>query len=334
MLDVELFETAERHGVAPLVAERLRGSGAVSADVVARLRRDAAADLIREAELVRAVEALHAAGVPALVFKGAQLAYSCYPRPELRPRLDTDLLVRADDRERAHAVLLDLGYERTEQFTGDLVAYQANYSIRRDGQVAHVVDLHWRLANPQRFARMLTPDEAFVAAQPLPRLSAAARGLSPAHAMLVACVHPSAHHAGAARMIWSWDVHLLAHALSAYEWATFAALAVDRGVAAECAGSLAHARAWFGTPVPPSIDGLLGVASEHDVRPPQRHVSVVLSDLRHIGSWRERLQLMAQHLFPPQRYMRQVYAPASGAPLPVLYVRRMIRGARKWFART
>ena len=34
-----------------------------------------------------------------LVFKGTALAYTCYPEPSLRPRLDTDLLIRRADRE-------------------------------------------------------------------------------------------------------------------------------------------------------------------------------------------------------------------------------------------
>jgi hypothetical protein len=329
----DLLAAAEAHGVLPLVCEGLRDPKDVPAEVLARVRRDAAADVVREAELVRVVDAFAAHGVAVLIFKGAQLAYLCYPRPDLRPRLDTDLLVRPGDRERAHAVLTDLGYERSEQFTGDLVAYQATYAVRRDGEVTHVVDLHWRLANPQRFGRMLTTEEAFASAAPLARLSALARGLAPAHAMLVACVHPAAHHAGAARMIWAFDVHALSRLLTADDWETFAALASERAVAAECRVSLRRARAWYGTEWPRAIDALFD-RSTPDAEAPRRHVAVVWSDLRHLGSWRQRVQLIGQHLFPPQRYMRQVYAPASGAPLPVLYVRRMIRGARKWFSRS
>jgi hypothetical protein len=46
------------------------------------------------------------------------------------------------------------------------------------------------------------------------------------------------------------------------------------------------------------------------------------------------VRLVRQHLFPSAHYMRGVYAPASTAPLPVLYARRAWRGARRWLARS
>jgi hypothetical protein len=52
--------------------------------------------------------------------------------------------------------------------------------------------------------------------------------------------------------------------------------------------------------------------------------------MRSIG---QALKLARQHVLPPADYMREVYAPASSAPLPWLYARRVWRGARRWLAR-
>jgi hypothetical protein len=56
-------------------------------------------------------------------------------------------------------------------------------------------------------------------------------------------------------------------------------------------------------------------------------------DLQSLSSWASRWQLIKEQVFPPVQYMRDVYAPASEAPLPVLYTRRVLYGARKWLAR-
>ena len=40
---------------------------------------------------------------------------------------------------------------------------------------------------------------------------------------------------------------------------------------------------------------------------------------------------MREHLFPSSAYMRQVYAPSSRLPLPVLYALRIVRGMWGWF---
>ena len=53
-----------------------------------------------------------------------------------------------------------------------------------------------------------------------------------------------------------------------------------------------------------------------------------------VPSWSGRLRLMRQHAFPPARYMRDVYAPASLAPLWMLYLRRIVSGSRRWLSRS
>jgi hypothetical protein len=99
---------------------------------------------------------------------------------------------------------------------------------------------------------------------------------------------------------------------------------------------LAHDR--FATTVPPGLRQVDPGSAEAEKSAlyleRQRHVTRVYWDLQALPGWTERLRLVRQHLFPTERYMRTVYAPASHAPLPVLYAVRALRGARKWMART
>lgn len=335
-----LSAIAEEHGVLPLVADRLaRRSGSRSSrlDWIERsAAREVAADLMVEIELREVLGALEQQGARVLVMKGSQLAYSHYPQPHLRPRIDTDLLIATADRPVVDTVLRTSGYVSTPPVGGDLVMLQRIYAKDRPG-VRCQVDVHWRLANPAVFADVLTFDEADAEAVALPALSASARGLCDRHALLVACVHRVAHHYDDGCLIWLYDIHLIASRLTASDWDRFTCMAASRGVAAVCRVSLERAIHRFRTPVPDRVldHGPLAVDTGEEVtarylRPGRRPIEAVVDDLRSLRAWPERWRLIREHAFPSAAYMRDVYAPASVAPLPVLYARRVFRGVRKW----
>jgi hypothetical protein len=212
---------AHHHGLVSIVADRLDGRTDLPVELVQRFRQAArgevAADLAREAELRRCLDHLQARGVPALVMKGAQLAYALYDRPDLRPRIDTDLLVPPDARTAVDEALVELGYRAAAATGGRLLMYQATYVKRRGSLAVHAVDVHWKVANPQIFADLLAFDELDGRAVPLPRLCRHARGLSSVDALLVACVHRVAHHYDSDCLIWIYDIHLTAARLSSSE---------------------------------------------------------------------------------------------------------------------
>jgi hypothetical protein len=43
------------------------------------------------------------------------------------------------------------------------------------------------------------------------------------------------------------------------------------------------------------------------------------------------MTLLKEHLIPNSAYVRETYAQGSSAPIPWLYVRRVLTGASKWF---
>jgi hypothetical protein len=277
--------------------------------------------------------------VPAVVVKGAALAYTHYARPDLRARDDSDVLIPAAAQPAADEVLAASGYRRAMHVRGELVNAQAAYTKTLDGVSAHTIDLHWRIANPHLFANVLTFEELRRTAVPLTALGAAAWAPAPPYALFFACVHRVAHHRDADLLVWTYDVHLIASGLSAEEWTVFASLAVDRGMAAICRQGLARAVEVFDTPVPGRVADALD-AGAHRPEPStaflaqrRAQLATLASDLRTLGSWRDRGRLVREHLLPPAAYMRQTYAPSSRAPLAALYAWRAIRGAWRWLAR-
>jgi hypothetical protein len=344
MFEASAFlQAASYHGVLPLVADALRDRVDVDPDLRERLQRKAtrlaASDLLREAELCALLDAWRAAGVRNLLIKGAHLAYGVYARSDLRPRLDTDVLVDPAARADAEAVLLHQGYEAPRHVSGDLVSHQAQYVKRQGNAVVHAVDLHWKIFNPQLFAEALSFNELWPARVSLPRLSPAADAPSHTHALALACVHRVAHHYDSPCLIWLYDIHLLAGVMDDETWRQFVSLAQSRGMSRITRQGLTLAAYTFGTEIPfdvleslqHAVDPESEDATAAYLRHNRRPVENLVADMRQL-SWSQRIRLVREHLFPSPQYMREVYAPASRAPLPVLYTRRVLRGARKWFA--
>jgi hypothetical protein len=340
----EICSAARAHDVLPLVADRLAHAQTVPVDIRSRFQaeshRAVAVDLVVESELRRLLSAFAARGIGTLLIKGSHLAYSHYARPDLRARIDSDLLIAREQRDAADAVLTgELGYVRNPKASGDLTATQKLYVLARD-RVVHLVDLHWRLASPQVFAHVMSFDELMESSSPLPKLGEAARAPGNVHALLLACMHQVAHHHDEPdRFKWLYDIHLIASGLKPHEWNAFAALAAEREVASVCLHGLQRSSHWFGTALPPTVTGdprLIGAemweptAAYLRVRPKAQEVA---GDLRVLRRWRDRATLLREHLFPDPDYMRRVYAPRSASPLAVLYALRIVRGARTWFRR-
>jgi len=333
----EIWYAATRHGVAPLLAERLAACDPLPVALRARVRQltqdFVATDLWQEAALGECLSALDEAGHAALLMKGALLAYTHYPRPDLRPRLDTDILIRWEQRAAVDATLSRLGYTADVRASNELVLYQQTYVNRSGDGQAHVLDVHWRLSNPEVFRSVLTFDEMNASATSVSGLPAA-RGLSDVHALIVACVHRVAHHRDDERLIWLYDIHLLASRLDRAQWAKVAALAAERGVQSVCAAGLRRAQHFFGTSIPATFvaEPAASELTARYLQPRRSQVDAVVDDLRSLPAWTDRVRLVREYAFPPKRYMREVYAPATATPLLWLYLRRMVFGARRWLA--
>ena len=330
---------AVSHGVLPLVADRLAERSDLPDALQTLLRQKAGeaavADLLGEVELKRLVAELDSAGIGALIIKGSHLAYSLYPRPDLRPRLDTDLLIEPGARARTYGILTRLGYERAGKVSGDLITRQSFHVKRRQGAAVHSVDVHWNLNDPVVFADVLSYEELAARAVTIPALGSA-RAPCDVDALVIACVHRVSHHLDSMRLNWLYDIHLLARRLGEREWHDFVELAVNRKIAAVCRRSLDRAIVCFRTPVPDAVITRLRAAETTSSEITAGYLSArpqaqaLADDLRTLRTWRERVTLLRENLLPPAHYMRTVYAPSSGMPLPVLYAWRILHGARKW----
>jgi hypothetical protein len=112
----EVAAQAEAHGLAPLVYLHLKGAGVqipsgVKRELQGLYLRHRHANQVRTRVLHGVLTAYQAAGIPALVLKGAALSHMVYPQPGLRPMSDMDILVPESEAGRAQRTLAELGFD-------------------------------------------------------------------------------------------------------------------------------------------------------------------------------------------------------------------------------
>lgn len=157
--------------------------------------REAAANVVRFAELETILSALVQAGVEAIVLKGAALA-TTYPNIAERPMSDVDLLVLRSQLPLAERCMLDMGYVPVTdvEHIGPLqlrIAGERGYQRQR-GQFCPQFDLHWQLSPVEAYSR-IDVDSLWEECRPLQVIGATGWQLSPRDTLLHVCVHLATH---------------------------------------------------------------------------------------------------------------------------------------------
>jgi hypothetical protein len=344
----ELVTKADRHWVAPLLAHVVTARGAsvaVTPSAARQLRHqlcyEASIEAVTRGEVMRLLDACAERGVTVLLVKGAALAYTHYPAPYLRPRLDTDVLVRREDRRLVADVLRSLDYREAQAVTGTQISQQMQYWRQLNAGVRHAFDVHWQIVNPHVFSDLLTFEELDATADALPALGSHARTPNPVHALLVSALHQLAHHERELDLLWLYDVHRISEALTDTQWRHAIALADDRRLSTVCANLVRTAHDLFATALPPAAVSwiaaqratLLPPEFRSFGRPGRRILDVFLSDFISTRNWRARTRLLREHLLPPRSYMRALYQTEQTWAIPALYLHRILTGCPRWFRR-
>lgn len=334
------LDHAARHRVETLLAARWMSATAgplrsMRDQLAGIVRAAAVVDGMRDVECRRVYRALAQANVRAAVLKGAALAHTVYRHSYLRPRCDTDILVDRRDEAMVSRTLAQLGYTADVETTGALVSAQRHFSRVDERGTRHAWDVHWRVSNAHAAAGLLSLDRIIDTGHRV----AAVEGLvvpCPTDALLLACVHRVVHHHDSPDLLWLFDIHLLAESLSAMDWSAFEAFAADRAVWPICARSLARAHERFGTrlPQPIAIATVAAASTTLDgFEAEWREIDVLRMNLRALKTWRERIRLVREHLFPPAAFIADRYQIGHRAALPWAYLHRIVTGAPKWFRR-
>jgi hypothetical protein len=141
---------------------------AAAAESVAETRRQAA---LVQLISTRVGETLAAEGIRSAPLKGPTLGEALYGEPGRRPSSDIDLLVAAEDLNRAVAVVREMGYGAPGDVVRDYSLPLLHYALVHERGELPPVELHWRIHWYERdFARdrLLPPAAGDAAWRPAP----------------------------------------------------------------------------------------------------------------------------------------------------------------------
>lgn len=176
-----LLHTAVADGALPATAAQRAEARVVHRRTLLRV-------LALEQELISVCGLLAAADVPTRVLKGSAVAHLDYADPALRSFVDLDVLVRADDIERAVEVLATAGLRRT------LAEPRPGFDRRFDKGMTLVAPQGYELDLHRTFVLgpwgvVLDADRLWDEGQAFSLGAAALRALSRPHRFLHACYH-------------------------------------------------------------------------------------------------------------------------------------------------
>lgn len=324
----DFFEACRQHGVAGLVYHSLVQSAEFSAfpdsfcdKLKEHYLQSSALELRRVNGLAGVLRECSSCGITPLLLKGAALSYTHYPMPGLRERSDTDLFIRVKDIRLFQQVMVKMGYSvecpvyKSHQFTcvNPLVFFPDS------------LDVHWRISNTPRFAKVMNFDEAFAHSVPVPELGKEARALSAENALLLACMHLEGNpQHDAERLIWVYDLHLVASSMEREDLVEFARLAVSKQVQDVCYAALKKSVKCFETALPEEMMQLLStplplmnLLSIIE----QSSLGLLWDDLKVLPGISQKLSLLQELFFPPKQYLWQLYGTSRPIWLPWLYLR-------------
>jgi len=251
-----VLDLAGQHRVAPLVRQALSGAppdtapAPILAELKARMWRVAAARLLCESVLGSFLSIAAGQGVEVLVLKGAALAHDLYPRPELRPYGDLDILCRPADFPRLAADLLAAGYQREDPNDAAGLRPPLDSCRRRnfiDPSGGVLIEVHLDVLGLGLPARRRGDFWREARTVDIGRLRV--RTLNPTHQLLHLAVHVHSHCYS--RLLWLIDLDLLIRKYGEkIAWDRLPALARAEGVGAVLRHALATLHAILDTPVP------------------------------------------------------------------------------------
>lgn len=326
------LQAAQNHGVEALLCYLLKPTDRwnalpvqVQGSLLQALRSQAAAEMVRTADLLALLEKLRAADLSVLLLKGAALAYTCYPLPGLRPRCDTDLFFHYNNIEKIQRLFCELGYQckgpayKSHQFTCSKVS----------GGLRTAYDVHWRVNNSPRFARAIRHEEGMRQPVLIPEL-ADCPALNPELALLTACLHRSANpNHDADRLIWLYDIHLLISGMSEAALVQFAHKAVAENIQQACLSALQKTQCCLATKMPERVFTILA-APERKSSWSASYFSLIADDLRCLPDAGSRLALLRELLLPPSDELFRKYGESEKkCRLPWLHARYLAGGLLK-----
>ncbi len=195
-------------------------------------RQSSILNLWYSSELKQILNAMEASQIRVMVLKGADVATSLYPRPELRPFQDIDLMVQPKDLAATIAVFEKLGYSYHQEYRFEAISRQrAAFVYVKDTSVGYLAFEIHTSTHTNEMGISFDTVQMWERARPITIAGMSAWGMGLEDLLLYLCWHYRSHVFG--RLIWLYDIALLLlHYADQLDWALVRQLARERGLMA------------------------------------------------------------------------------------------------------
>lgn len=252
-----VLDLAAIHRVAPLACRAIASAPdglvppEIRAQVDATLWHSQASTMLCEHELTSLLTTLVAAGVNVLVLKGAALAHTLYPQPELRPYHDLDIACRPTDYPRLARALTAAGYaSKGENERWVRASTLTTFPVQTYTVPTGVLEVEVHCDILQLGIVERQHESFWSSAETIPLGSVALPVLAPIHQLLHLTAH--VHRHGYVRLLWLADLdRLIRRWRTTFDWTWAVALARDEGMGMVLRHALSTTQAVLRTPLPP-----------------------------------------------------------------------------------
>lgn len=334
----KLIDILMSHGTIPLLywkIGRLPPDIQPSETVINRMRtlylESSAASLKMEIQLSEMAAAFKRIEIDFIVLKGPSLAWSEYPCPATRPSGDIDIIVRPRDFVRSRQVLMDIGYKSLDNRfdTTRSFDYEEVLVHPEDKQVS--IELHWDLLRYPIMNNDEPIEELFTRAIDSDSFCNF-KILHPVDSFLYLSLHLFAKHNQSIRLIWIFDLYLLARKfLEVDDWQILRQRCTEWNAVYAVKRAIKTAEVWNGLKLPAGVDDelLWSKPSEAEVKIWRHaighHKSILsiawLSRFSSLSLF-EKIKCVFHILFPSPEIMRYNFSPVREYFLPVSYLQR------------
>jgi hypothetical protein len=318
----DLAHRAAKEGLAGLLLEKTTECGIeLPAYVREQLRnaamKIAAANLHAKSELARLLPAFETSGVPVMLLKGAALNLTVYPRPDLRPTSDVDLLIHPANVGVALSGLADSDCHRGFDLIRDdfFPKYHYELELFTASPAPLRIDLHVRPLRPLRVSRTMPDDALWERARSVKIEDATAEIPTPEMMFLHLAAHAAYH--GCSRLLWLFDLKRMAEFYGdLMDWELIVERARHWRLSWPLLRAIQRATELFGPVCPPRVIGELAghlitwrdrLALAHAPRDASSPVSHVVVDLLCTPGIRFRMGYLLSFLLPGRKHLATIY---------------------------
>jgi len=312
------------------------------AEIITQLRTaflySSAKQLRAETQLKELLKKFKDAHIRPLVLKGAALSRLVYPRPGLRPFSDIDLLVPAEEMEKAGEILTSSGYrclcDRFEVYQD----FKRDEVYTPPAKNGITVELHWNLHSYYIRGRRMSTAGLFEKSVKVELNDMVLETLNPVDSLIHAAVHLCFLHPESIRLIWLYDTALLARTLKTdKDQAELMERSREQGAYIAVLESLKLAGIWtgLGPPAGMPLFSHWPEPEEHEKKFFRTIMNKKKPGALFRASWpgsltaAKKIKFLFFVIFPPVGILRRKYPSMKNAFLPVYYFRRWMEWLKR-----